>query len=368
MTRLLSQKMRFLTFISIILLGYVHGYNLENNYLTPYSTVDEPLTFTAFIEYLLSNGLLRFRIPLLFLISGYLYSQTQNKPWHLRIRQRFITLMIPYLLWSAFGLAITFLLQQIPATAAVVKASQLDQMGDNRPYTEIGWFGVLYRWLLVPISFQLWFIFVLFVYNFIYPIISWLLNKVAYIWLFITFLLWLTLFNNGFVEGQGLFFFSLGAFIQKRNINIQQEPRWFSLGLTWIFFIGVCSIKTFMAFELNPHSLTTPVLITILYQLSIPAGVLAVWFSTDKLSAWWMQQPLLKEWSGHSFFVYGMHIPLLAYAMQWLTTAGSAFTFIRLSTFLVLPMLFMIGGLVLATQVKKFAPGFYKLLSGGRGI
>lgn len=68
MTRSLSQKFRFFTFVCIALLAYVHGYNLRDTYLNPFSTVDEPLTFTAFFEYLFANGLLRFRIPMLFLI------------------------------------------------------------------------------------------------------------------------------------------------------------------------------------------------------------------------------------------------------------------------------------------------------------
>jgi len=95
MTRALSQKMRFLTFISIALLGYVHGYNLNKTYLTPWSTIDEPLTFTTFFEYFISNGFLRFRIPILFLISGYLYAQYDNKPYGQRTKKRFITLIFP---------------------------------------------------------------------------------------------------------------------------------------------------------------------------------------------------------------------------------------------------------------------------------
>jgi len=368
MTRILSQKIRFLTFISIILLGYVHGYNMSNTYLTPLSVVEETLTFTGFFEYLFANGLLRFRIPLLFLISGYLYAYTNNKPWKERVAKRFGTLIVPYLCWSAFGLGITFLLQQFEYTAHIVKAAELDQLGDNRPYAEIGIYGIIVRWLWVPISFQLWFIFVLFVYNLSFPVINWLLDKAAPIWLGITGVLWFTLFYGGFIEGQGLFFFSLGAYLQKRNFNIQQEPKWFSLGLAWIFFIGLCIIKTFMAFELNPLDKATPFLIGILYQLAIPTGVLAVWFSTDRLANWWTQQPLLKSWLGHSFFVYGLHIPLMAYFMRWILIVGADFPYIRITTYIVLPLLFMVGALQLADFAKKHAPALYKLLSGGRGL
>jgi hypothetical protein len=52
-SRFLSQKLRFYTFVSIVLLLFVHGYNLKWTYLVPFSTVSEDLTFTTFFEYFL---------------------------------------------------------------------------------------------------------------------------------------------------------------------------------------------------------------------------------------------------------------------------------------------------------------------------
>src|SRR3954471_15749994 len=130
MNRFLSQKFRFYSFLSISLLLYVHGYNLNVAYLTPFSTVNEPLTFTTFIEYFLANGALRFRIPLLFIISGYIYALQDKKPYKERAKKRFVTLIIPFIIWSAVGLLITYLWQQFPTTAQAVREAQLDQMGD----------------------------------------------------------------------------------------------------------------------------------------------------------------------------------------------------------------------------------------------
>src|SRR3982750_389447 len=125
MNRFLSQKFRFYSFISISLLLYVHGYNLNDSYLTPFSSVQERLTLTTFIEYFLANGALRFRIPLLFIISGYIYALQDSKPYAERVKKRFFTLIVPFLIWSAVGLAITYLLQQFPVTATAVRESTL---------------------------------------------------------------------------------------------------------------------------------------------------------------------------------------------------------------------------------------------------
>jgi hypothetical protein len=272
------------------------------------------------------------------------------------------------LLWSAIGLLITFLFQQFPYTAAAVEATQLDQLGDNRPYTEIGWIGMLIRWLFVPISFQLWFIFVLFLYNVMYPFIRWMIFKLPWVWFPITFLLWFTFFNIRYIEGQGLFFFSLGILLQKRQLNIEKEPKWFSLGIAWIFFLGTCLIKTFIAFEFEPESWGTFITLSVIYNLATISGVLAVWFSVDKLAAWWMQQEPLKESASYSFFIYGLHIPLLAYLMKIVLLNIGHLPYARVLSFFIVPLAVILICIALATMLRKWVPKFYSLLTGGRGF
>lgn len=369
MTRPLSQKMRFLTFTSIALLGFVHGYNLNPAYLAPYSTIEnDPLSFTAFFQYFFSNGILRFRIPILFIISGYLYAQYDAKPYWERTSRRFVTLIVPYLLWSAIGLLLTYTLQQFPLTADIVFRAGIDQMGDNRPYAEIGWKGVIYRWLVMPVSYQLWFIFVLFLYNAAYPIFRFMVLKFPWVWFLATGFLWFTLFNVRHLEGQGMFFFSIGIWLQKRQVNIEKAPKWFSLGLCWIFFVGVCLVKTFIAFEFEPGTAATKMTLTILYHLAVVSGIMAVWFSADKIAAWWMQQEGLNDSTRYSFFIFGLHVPLLAYVMRFALDLMEGFRFSRFTAFLLAPALVIVLCIAIGHLVKRVSPRFYSLLTGGRGL
>src|SRR5512135_3659826 len=101
-----SSKFRFWSFIAMALLVYVHGYNLGIRYLQPWTITGEPLTFTGFFEYFLANGILRFRIPMLFIISGYLFALHDYRPYKQRTGKRFRTLFVPYQIWS--GLALIF--------------------------------------------------------------------------------------------------------------------------------------------------------------------------------------------------------------------------------------------------------------------
>ncbi len=98
-------------------------------------------------------------------------------------------------------------------------------------------------------SFQLWFILALFLTNLIYPGIRWAIRHITIWWFVVSFLLWI--FELGFwvVDGRGLFFFSLGVWLQKTDFNLEKKPKWLSLYIAWLLFIGFSVIKTFMAFE-----------------------------------------------------------------------------------------------------------------------
>ncbi len=126
-----SQKFRFWSFVSMILLVFVHGYNLNENYLQPWTIPREPLTFTTFTEYWLANGIFRFRIPMLFIISGYLFAMGDHKPYKERTGKRVRSLLYPYLIWSAIGLLLTYLLELFPYSKNVVLATHMMQINND---------------------------------------------------------------------------------------------------------------------------------------------------------------------------------------------------------------------------------------------
>lgn len=368
MNRFISQKFRFYSFVCIAALLFVHGYNLKETYLVPFSLVTERLTFTTFFEYLFANGLLRFRIPMLFIISGYIFAMQDYKPYGERVKKRFKTLMIPYFIWSAVGLAVTFLWQQFPLTAEAVRMAQLDQLGDNRPYMEIGWGGILYRWALVPISFQLWFIRSLFVYNLLYPFLKWVVLKYPIIWFCIVVFLWITLANVLFIEGMGLTFFSAGIWLSKRNYPIDKKPEWFSRYICWITFIGLSVIRTFMAFEFESYHNVYIAAMLILQGVTVVAGILAVWFSADAVVKWCMSRKWFVWLTAFSFVIFALHIPLLAYVMRLTTMFVHNMNGYRLLTYIFVPLAVLFFCVVVGALLRKVLPGFYKIATGGRGF
>ncbi len=367
MNRFLSKKFRFFSFVCIALLVFVHGYNLQNGYLLPYSLVEEPLSFTTFFEYFLANSILRFRIPMLFIISGYIFALKDNKPYFVMVKKRFVTLIIPYLIWSAVGLLVTYLLQQFTVTAGIVHAATIDQLRDERQYNEIGWHGILFRWLLAPTSFQLWFIRALFFYNILYPVFRWGITKIPVIWLVITFLLWASIFNVFIFEGSGLFFFSVGIWLQKTNFVLDRTPEWYSAYLSWLFFVGLSVIRTFMAFELEEGIVTWWVM-TALYAATVIAGLLAVWFSLDTAVNWCMDKRWFLWLTSFSFIIFGMHVPLIEYITVFMCRYMHSLPNYRFIVYILAPLTVL--GICIFTGVvlKRFVPKFYHLATGGRGL
>jgi len=78
-----------------------------------------------------TNGVFRFRIPLLFIISGFLYALHDLKPNKQRIKKRFRTLLVSYLVWSAVGILITYLLEILPEGRRMIESSHILQIDDS---------------------------------------------------------------------------------------------------------------------------------------------------------------------------------------------------------------------------------------------
>lgn len=368
----LSQKFKFWSFVSMVLLVFVHGYNLEIRYLQPWTAPNEPLTFTSFIEYLFANGLLRFRIPMLFAISGYLFALHDQAPHGERIKKRARTLVVPYLIWSALALVLVFLLELFPTTREWVTSSQVVQIDNTRKLIhEYHWYEVIGRWLFFPVAYQLWFIRVLFVYNCAYLGISWC---VTHRWgrpIFFAFavLLWLATFGIVFIEGEGLLFFSLGVWMQKTGFNVEKPSSLLSPKIWSAVFVAAATGKTYLAFE-GQQLIGDAVfpIITLLHKLTVFSGLVSCWFGLDWLVRRLMQNKVWVWLSGFSFIIYTLHAPLVAIlinvSFDWLQ---GIFGF-RMIGFVCLPLLLIVFCVVLGAVMRAAAPRVYGLLTGGRGL
>jgi fucose 4-O-acetylase-like acetyltransferase len=372
LTPFLSNKFKFWAFVSMVLLVFVHGYNLNLRYLQPWTTPDEPLTVTTFIEYLFANGLFRFRIPMLFIISGYLYALHDQTPNNERLGKRVRTLLVPYLIWSALGIALVYAFELFPYTRQLVIDSHVVQIDNERMQVhQYHWYETIACWLFFPVSYQLWFIRVLLFYNIAYPAIRWCVIHQQWRWVFFGFVTLLWLSTAGFIiaEGEGLLFFSLGVWIQKTNFSIKSPARWLKPFPWMVIFLSFAMIKTVLAFKgVDWLGSSVHPIITLLHKFTVVSGLVACWFGLDKCVVWFMKQNWFVWLTSFSFIIYATHAPLVAILIngmfQWLNFVNGY----RLIAFALLPMAIIVGSVAIGGVLRTFTPKFYSLLTGGRGV
>lgn len=384
-----SQRMRFFGLLAMVLLVYVHGYNLKMNYLQPFTLIEEHLTFTTFFEYLVANGLVRFRIPVLFAISGFLYAMTDQKSYKDRSLKRLRTLGIPYLLWSAVGLLVTYLWELSPvlrqsATSAMLK-------GDQVPVADYSLERVLGVLFLDPIPFQLWFIRSLLLLNLLYPAIRWVVLNWTRSW-FITMSIWwvIGIAVVGLVqeaagrplpfmppaEVEGILFFSVGIWMQKRDVSLYKVPLGWPLAVWAGLWLAACFGKTFLAFvdpsmfkpENMPQIIARSIALLVLHKVAIFAGLVSVWYGMRNLADRAMRVPAIAWACGFAFVIYGLHEPLLHYATNLAFEHLSHVPNYRLLVYLLLPTAIVLVCIGFGAALRAAWPKGYAVLTGGRGL
>jgi fucose 4-O-acetylase-like acetyltransferase len=367
-----SKKFRFWSFIAMFLLVFVHGYNLNISYLRPWTTPNEPLNFTTFFEYFLANGIFRFRIPMLFIISGYLFALHDQKPYKERVNKRLKTLLVPYLIWSGVALILTYLLESIPFGSKVVADAGIVQIDNTRMVMhQYHWYEIAGRWIFKPIPYQLWFIRVLLVYNIAYPLILWCLKspRSRGIFFSIAFLMWLGSVNLFFVEGEGLLFFSLGIWIQKSGFSIEMPNRWLKPSVWGTIFVSVAIFKTWLAFkgEAILGNALYPVL-TILYKTVVLSGLISCWFGLDRFVRWLYAKDWFRWLSAFAFMIYALHVPIVDYLTHPAMDLFRNLPESRLWAFFLLPVFVIFLAVTTGALIRKISPRIYGILTGGRGL
>ena len=368
----ISLRFRFWTFISMLMVVFVHAYNLNIRYLQPWTVPGEPLTPTSFTEYFISNGLFRFFIPMLFVISGYLYALHDNRPYSKRVKKRLRTLGLPYLLWSAAGFIFVYVLEMFPYTKSIVANSHIMQISDNRLLLhDYRWYEILVRWIIIPVPYQLWFVRVLLVYNIAYPALRWCVTNHIVKWIFFTgaCLLWLATFGAIFIEGEGLLFFALGVWMQKNTFDIEKAPRVLNPYAWGIACIFLCAGKTWLAFK-GHHLMGDRIfpVLAIMHKFTILSGLIAAWYGSGKMAVTCMRSRWFAWLSAFSFVIYAMHAPAVALVID------PSFAFLRycygyrIVSFICLPVIVVACCIILGVLLRRLSPKSYGVLTGGRGF
>ena len=352
----LSEKIKTISFFAMISVVYIHSYNFELIMDSQLNMVTTTKGYSTFIQLFLSFGLTRIAVPFFFIFSGFLFFLNvngSNSEFLSKIKKRFKTLLVPFLLWSSWGLLFYLILQSIPQFTNFFT----NKLVINYSLTE--WLSTLF---INPIAPQLWFLRDLFVLILLSPLIYFLVKKLNYFILLLLLIPWLFKINL-MVSNEAVLFFTFGAFLstyKKTVIYVDFSKNALIFFIAWLILVLIKTILQYQNFEY--HLITN-----LIHKLSIIIGIVAIWCMYDKYKHIFVfKNKYIILLTTLSFFLFAFHEPFLTVYKKLLLFGFGKNGWASITTYFLAPIFTIINGVFVASILKKYLSSFYALLNGGR--
>lgn len=352
MNEYLSVKLKVISFFSMLLVVFLHSYNVVVNLDSEVILLDQG--YSSFIQNFFSQGICRIAVPLFFSISGYLFflnTKGDLNEFISKFNKRLKTIVVPYLFWSISWFLFFLVLQSIPQLAMFFNSKNLVDYTVKEIVTTI---------LINPIPYQLWFLRDLMCLVVLAPLLFLLVKKTKYFALALVVIIWFLDLNLIVFGNESLFFFVLGSFIsihKNEILNIKFSNKALPYTLIWI---AVLLFKT----ALIHYRYEEAFVISFLHKVSVLIGILAVWSLYDSLINGGMKTDIkaLK----YSFFIYVFHEPMLQFLKKILFYLTYKNELISLIIYIVAPIITILICIIVGFILRLAAPKFYLFICGGR--
>ena len=338
-------KVYWLTFIFSILVIWVHSGNAEL-FLGPGAGDG----WVGRAERLLGSGLGQFAVPGFFAVSAYLFYRGFSmkdlaRKWKSRIR----SVLLPYALWNGLYYAGYVAATRLPAAAAVV----------GKPPVPLNWeecFRAVFFYAYNPVF---WYLFQLILLTALAPVLYFTLKNVwtgaAAAGLLAVFLG----FNKNFpvLNGDALFYYGFGAFAAlhgRKWVEGRLSP---ARGAVWAVVLAAAFGGIYLMGRTG-GLLYGSALALIFFRLTgVCAFVLAVRL---------LHLPAAAEFMKNNFFLYAMHFAWVRLINKSAALLLPPVPWSALGAFVLMPFVLVVLCTIFARLGRRFCPGIYGFLSGGR--
>lgn len=347
-----KEKLLSYSAVLSILVILIHTENLGNYTISADRSIFGK--FVYFFERLISGDIAKIGVPSFFMFSGILFYRDFNfKKYPQKMKNRFFSLIIPYLLWNLFRFALFYLLGKFHVVEDVLHINRVVFTPEN--FLE-GLFFYKY-------NLGYWFMYQLILYTLLCPIIYTLLkNKpVAITALCALFLLFctdalgdisMTFFHKKFLQIDGLFYYMLGGFVGMHYFDIVNSKSTFikRLAVLGVILGQVCFVL---------YQITQALVFHILF---CTVSAVSFWYLFDSI----VKKPLPKNITTITFFIYSAHGTILEFfqAANQLIFPDSPVT--ALAEYILLPCVTLALLVLMAKVLKRYAGGLWKLVNGSR--
>jgi len=293
-------------------------------------------------------------VPTFYLISGLLFFATfkpTGRELIRKYRSRVVSLLAPYLAWSALAIGFFWLVQSLPSARVLFPNSEeivADMSSKDLAKT----------WLTAALPVQLWFMRYLMLMVAAAPLVYVLLTRLGVGFLVVVFAVWLSAVADGMWHYlvEAIWFFSLGAYIAiRRTIRLDSGFPFAWLLLPCWLAMSACDVYLGFAFRSsNP-----------LRQATILIGVAGVWLNWQAFRFVFESAPARRA-AKYAFFIYAAHMPAVVILVR-LVVLGVGRNDTGLAVAAIVSPIVVIGCILLGGwALRKLCPPAYSLLSGGR--
>lgn len=345
MSPYLSDKIKAMSFFSILLVVYIHTYYTEG----------ENYAGVMMVMNVLGNGIARLAVPLFYLISGYLLFLHLDSftSCLAKMKKRVKTLLVPYLLANTLAFCFfsffDLVSRCVPRLGGVMNFHVLK-------WCDEGLGMVLYNIYWSPIAYQLWFVRDMMIFICFLPIVSPVLRILAKkkIMAVLSIVLLLMLQD---VLGMLVLYMAIGGMLAYSDVYkvtniIKSKVLTGIFGLLWIVLIAMN---------------TKDILPKNMVFLMPVMGILCVWSLYDLIfkGKCICEKNIGQKITGFTFFIYLIHIPMLLIfkKVPLLLDRGEIMI---LFCYLFVPWVFVAFAIVFGSLCKKLLGKFYYVYTGGR--
>lgn len=368
MNEYLSKKIRILSFFSIVGVVFCHAYNYYDRFLQSTTIIAEGTVPGAMLQFFISNALVRFAVPMFFMFSGYLFFVKFEFSWKgylKKVLKRVYSLFVPFLLWTALAGGLLYF---------VYKLAGLERYSIVYEKIGLALTDGVWVWLINSPAFQLWYLADLFKLVLISPVIYWLVKKCKLLPVILFGILWiLELFF--IINYEGLFFFTIGAYLAVNKISItgmtdlkesvtdKEKYKRVTRILTILWIVGSFAYALISATTVP--SLGAAYMLMIFYKINVATGIFAVWRLYDVNFGKFQNGKFINALSTYTVFIFVSHEPL-QHLLTDVLLEKMVFNGAHTLVYFVLPVVMILACVLVGMVLKKLCPKVYSLTVGGR--
>lgn len=356
MTVYLSDKLKVISFICIVLVVWIHTYYIEGL----------KYTSTTFFMNFWGSGVCSIAVPMFYIISGYLFFINTEykgiKSIFVKQKRRVRTLLIPYVCANIVSIifysVLKFCCVWVPMLYNVINTNLLDKVQGNIFYR------IYYYMWEGPIAFHMWFVRDLMIIILFTPIIYYVL-RLLMINLYLTGLgiiacLFLIYCHNDPFSWSCGWFILGGLFAMSNRINVMRTQAVYTIGiLSTICALGISFINAMYTIKVNTLYINSN-FITIM-------GVPGFWICYDLIvkRRIFCVNDKLKLAFNSTFFIYLIHEPFLNIFKKLPFLFGQSSYCLNISYFII-PIVFITVCIYIGNILKNKIPNLYRIYTGGR--